>query len=264
MIKKRRKYLAFLLTLITPGLGHIYNGQLLSGIIIPVIYISISFVLITISIAKTFTGLVIFLLFVITFYLTIAILAFNKAGSLTQYSLMNFNKIIIYILWPILFFGSDIIITPNNSLSSFSIPTVGMEKTLKVNDMIFADMEFYDGNTIRRNDLVIFNNPEDDKLLVKRVIGLSGEKILMKNGKVYINGKYYQEKNPNIIIDSLSNYSNFDEILIPLKHFFVMGDYREQSTDSRIFRPIDRNLIQGKPLYIYYSSSFDRIGIYLE
>jgi signal peptidase I len=260
MIKKRNKYLAFLLSLITPGLGHLYIGQLKSATLIPIIYILITFILITLSIASTFSGLVVFISFVIVFYITIAIISFKKSRNLTDYTLKNFNKIIIYLLWPLMFFGADFIVSSNNTLSTFSIPTAGMEKTLKVNDLIFADMNFYNENEIKRNDILIFKNVENDNLLIKRVIGLGGEKISMNKGRIYISGEYHKENNPNIIVDSLSNFSSFDEILIPVNHFFVMGDNRGNSKDSRIFGPINLNQIKGKPLYIYYSETINRIS----
>ncbi len=260
MNKKRNKYLAFFLTIITPGLGHLYNGQFKSAIIIPLVYILITFIVISIPIARTFNGLVIFLFFVIVFFLTFAVISFKRANSLIQYTLKSYNRVSIYILWPLIFWGSDFIITPSNSLSAFSIPTIGMENTLKVNDMIFVDLEFYNNNEVKRDDIVIIKDPESDNLLIKRVIGLSDEKIALRNGKIYINDEYYQENNPNIIIDSLTNYSNYEEIIIPSDHFFVMGDYREQSKDSRIFGTIPIEYIRGTPLYIYYSETYSRIG----
>jgi signal peptidase I len=192
------------------------------------------------------------------FYIFFAVKAFYTSKKTQTYELKKYNKLIFYTIWPIIFFGSSFVFSASNSLSAFRIPTSAMENSLKVSDFIFAEMEYY--KNISRNDIVIFNSPKDDNLSIKRVIGLGGEKISMDKGRIYINGKFHKENNPNIIIDSLSNYSNFDEILIPVNHFFVMGDNRGNSRDSRMFGPIDKSQIIGKPLYIYYSETCNRIG----
>jgi signal peptidase I len=181
----------------------------------------------------------------------------------SNYQLKNYNRFYIYLLWPILYFGIGELLPANNSISTFSIPTNGMENTLMVDDMIFADMNYFNFNTVKRNDLVIFNDPKyPHKLLIKRAIAFEDEKISIVNGKIFINEQAYKENNQKIIYET-DYYADLNETVIPKNHIFFIGDNRPNSLDSRMFGTVPEHMVKGKPLYIYLSDSFNRIGINL-
>ena len=182
----------------------------------------------------------------------------------SNYQLKSFNRVYIYLIWPILYFGLGSLLPANNSVMPLKIPTDSMENTLKAGDMIFTDMDYYKSKEVKRNDIVIFSNPGFPyKLMIKRAIALEGEKISIVDGKIFINEKEYKEDNPNIIYENY-NRDDINETVIPEDHIFVIGDNRLDSLDSRDFGSIPVKDVKGKPLYIYFDDSLDRIGKSLE
>lgn len=250
--------------MITPGLGHLYNGKLRLAIVIPAIFLMLSAVIIVAGLIKIFAFLVILVLLLIAVYLYSTIHSIILARRNFSYQIKNYNKFIIYILWPILFFGVGLIISVSNPVRAFNVPSYGMMNTIMQGDMILADMNYYETNIVNRNDIVIFDDPVyPDRLIIKRAIAFAGETISIINGQIFINGKLLEENNPNIIYET-GNYFFLDEMKIPHGYIFFIGDNRPESLHSRMIGPVPQNNVRGKPIYIYFSSSFDRIGIRLK
>jgi signal peptidase I len=133
-------------------------------------------------------------------------------------------------------------------VQTFYIPSGSMEPTLNIGDRILVDKLSYHLHAVHRGDIIVFAKPPDEQLapgindLVKRVIGLPGESISGENGQVYINGKPLAEPwLPKGVVTS-----NFGPVKIPKNYYFVMGDNRGFSEDSRVFGPINGNLIVGR------------------
>jgi|YelNatPaOPRAMG01_1025707.scaffolds.fasta_scaffold34723_2 signal peptidase I len=119
-----------------------------------------------------------------------------------------------------------------------------MEPTLNVGDMVISVKV----DEIKRKDIVALLSPERGKeILVKRVIGLPGEKIKIENGYVYINGEKLEEP----YIKEKPEYL-YEEIKIPEGFYFLLGDNRNESEDSTEWGPIEKKLIIGKVLVKYY------------
>jgi signal peptidase I len=143
----------------------------------------------------------------------------------------------------------------------FKIPSGSMEPTLKPHDRVLVDKLSYDLHSIHRGDVIVFKKPPDDntpgiKDLIKRVIGLPGETIAGKNRQIYINGKPLSEHwLPKVNQDTTSN---FGPVQIPAGEYFVMGDNRVESTDSRVFGPIPKSLVIGRAFIIVWPLS--RVG----
>ncbi|MBE6158112.1 MAG: signal peptidase I [Firmicutes bacterium] len=125
-----------------------------------------------------------------------------------------------------------------------------MEDTLYNGDIMILDEISYRFNKIERFDIVVVKY--ENEYLIKRVIGLPGERVEYKNNKLYINGKYVQEKFSHEITD------DFKSITIPNNKYFVLGDNRINSTDSRIIGFISKNNIRGKTSLVLYP--FNRFG----
>jgi signal peptidase I len=133
-------------------------------------------------------------------------------------------------------------------VQTFYIPSGSMEPTLNIGDRILVDKLSYHLHAVHRGDIIVFAKPPDEQLspgindLVKRVIGLPGETISGQNGQVYINGKPLAEPwLPKGVVTS-----NFGPVKIPKNDYFVMGDNRGFSEDSRVFGPISGSLIVGR------------------
>ena len=257
---KRSAILSAVLSLITPGLGHLYNGKFRLAIIIPAMFLILSAVIISTGLIKIFTFMVILVLLSITVYLYSIIHSIILARRNSSYQIKNYNKFLIYILWPILFFGIGLIISESCAVRAFKVPSNSMKNTLIRGDIFLADMNYYKHNKVNTNDVVIFNDPRyPDQLTIKRAIAFGGETISITNSQIFINGKLFEENNPDIIYET-GNYIDLNEMTIPDNHIFFIGDNRPNSLDSRMFGPVSENNVRGRPIYIYFSDSFDRIG----
>lgn len=115
-----------------------------------------------------------------------------------------------------------------------------MNPKYKNNDFMFLNKIIYKFTPIKRGDVVVLKYKNDD--LIKRVIGLPKDKIKVENGKLYINNKEYKED----YINSYTASEDFDEVTIKNNEYFVMGDNRYNSYDSRRFGPINKKDIMGK------------------
>jgi signal peptidase I len=114
----------------------------------------------------------------------------------------------------------------------------------------------------QRGDIVVFKFPKDEKKsFIKRVIGLPGETIEGRDKEIYINGQKLTE--PYIIHDLGANahvpeLDHFGPVAVPPGEYFVLGDNRDHSLDSRFWGPVSLNKIQGKATVIYWSWDRER------
>jgi len=125
-----------------------------------------------------------------------------------------------------------------------------MLPTLKVGDHLLTDKFDFKLTGIKRGDIVTFNAPptvHTDEVLIKRVIGLPGETVAIKNGIVYINGKSLDEP----YIEDKPKF-DFSQYTIPADCIFVMGDNRNNSYDSRFWGPLPISDVIGRAIYRYY------------
>jgi signal peptidase I len=153
----------------------------------------------------------------------------------------------------------------------FKIPSRSMVPTLVVGDHILV-CKFYYGIRIpfinkviwrfkdpKRGDVIVFIYPKDRKKnFIKRLIGLPGDKIEIKGKTVYINDKPYVDSHAyycdeRIFSEDVFPRDNFGPLTIPRDKYFVMGDNRDASSDSRFWGFVDRDDILGKALIIYWS-----------
>ena len=145
-------------------------------------------------------------------------------------------------------------------VQTFFIPSGSMEPTLQVGDRILVNKLSYELHGVGRSDIVVFSRPPNENCggpevndLVKRVIGLPGETISVSGGYVYIDGRRLDESwlpsseqgvtKPG---PSGTAYSLDHAYKIPSNDYFVMGDNRTDSCDSRFWGPINKSLIVGK------------------
>jgi signal peptidase I len=141
------------------------------------------------------------------------------------------------------------------------VPTENMMPTIKPGDYAAVDEGYYTGHPVQRFDIVIFKLPQeymtsdmppaDDKLVyVKRVIGLGGEVLEIKGGRIYINGRAQDEAFATV---PLTERDAFGPVTIPEGEFFLMGDNRQNSLDGRYWaRPtLRKQYILGKVVEIF-------------
>lgn len=177
-------------------------------------------------------------------------------------------------------------------VQAFKIPSESMEPTLLVGDHLLVNKFVFEGNgawyekllpyrPILHDDVIVFKFPFDDHPhYVKRVIGLPGDRIHITDNQVYLNGKKLVE--PYVVHDPSGNdpevanfpppdqrigqvglrpewsseirrYIDGNDLVVPPGHYFVMGDNRDRSWDSRYWGFVDHSAIMGRPMLIYWS-----------
>jgi signal peptidase I len=182
-------------------------------------------------------------------------------------------------------------------IEAFRIPSGSMENTLLIGDFLFVNKALYGAEIPltgahlpafrepRRNDLVIFKSVEEPRLtVVKRVVGMPGDTLSMEENRLQVNGRAAEEpfvlrtapladhedpkmrgwqsryliadRDPRTYRPTLKNWG---PIIVPADSFFVMGDNRDNSYDSRYWGFLGRDRIRGRPLIVYFS--YDPSGI---
>jgi signal peptidase I len=158
------------------------------------------------------------------------------------------------------------------AVQAFKIPTGSMENNLLIGDHLLVN-KFVFGpagperhllpmRDIRRGDIVVFKYPDEpERDFIKRVIGLPGETVELRNKKVYINGTPLDEPYVHFLdpaqnaqeVTSFDVRERYGPVQVPERQFFVMGDNRDNSQDSRYWGFLPRGYIKGKALMIYWS-----------
>jgi len=162
-------------------------------------------------------------------------------------------------------------------VQAFKIPTGSMEQNLLIGDHLLVN-KFVFGpaptgleravlpvGAIKRLDVIVFKYPEEpDRDFIKRVIGLPGETIELRDKKVYVNGKALDEPYVHFLqppageseqheVTSFDVRERYGPVTVPPNHYFVMGDNRDNSQDSRYWGFLPRENVKGKALLIYWS-----------
>lgn len=140
------------------------------------------------------------------------------------------------------------------------VPSGSMENTIMINDRIIANRLSYTFNSPKRGDIIVFQNPDyeiellknpefKEKLLVKRLIGMPNDTVNIKNNNIYINGELLNEPYLKEIM-----YTNDATYNVPENSYFMMGDNRNYSFDSRFWENkfVTKEEIRGKVVFKYF------------
>lgn len=133
-----------------------------------------------------------------------------------------------------------------------------MYPTFQDGDYIISDKVTYDFASPKRGDVIVFKDPQDTSLdFIKRVIGLPGDTVELVNGKVYVNQQQIQESYiaSTIVTTGNSFLPDNQEITVPANDYFVLGDNREVSSDSRSWGYVPKNEIIGRVILRYWPPS---------
>jgi signal peptidase I len=133
-------------------------------------------------------------------------------------------------------------------VQAFWIPSTSMTPTLKVGDRLLVDKVSFQVREIHRGEIIVFERPatvtEEFKDLIKRVVGLPGDTVEGHDGGVYVNGKRLDEP----YLPAGLTTKDFPPQQVPIDNYFVMGDNREVSWDSRYWGTVERKLVVGKAM----------------
>jgi signal peptidase I len=199
-------------------------------------------------------------------------------------SLVDFLESLLVTILLVLF-GTTFVV------QAFKIPSQSMEPTLLVGDHLLVNKFIFEGHgawyekllpyrPVRRGDIIVFRFPYDDHAhYVKRVIGLPGERVRITGQQLYIDGSLiaepyayhdlaaYDPMSENFPpadhfaarglraewASQIGKYLRDGELVVPPDHYFVMGDNRNSSLDSRYWGFVDRQAIIGRPILVYWS-----------
>jgi signal peptidase I len=121
---------------------------------------------------------------------------------------------------------------------------------LEDSDRLFINKFVYHIAGIERGDVVVFHYPRDpEKSYIKRVIALPGDRLRIDRGQVWLNGKRLSE---DYVPDEYRDSVSLAEMVVPEDTYFMMGDHRCISSDSRTFGPVERSLIYGKAVFVLW------------
>ena len=121
---------------------------------------------------------------------------------------------------------------------------------LEDQERIFVNKFVYRWEPIQRGDIVVFRYPRDtSKSYIKRVIGVAGDHIRIENGQVFVNNEALDE---DYVPSEYADARSYPEVVVPRNSYFVLGDHRTMSNDSRDFGPVNERYIYGKAVFGYW------------
>ena len=168
-------------------------------------------------------------------------------------------------------------------VQAFFIPSGSMEDSLLVGDYLLANKFVYGcpveipftgielfwfpglNRDPKPGDVVIFRSPiQSDRDLIKRCVAVGGQTVQIINKTLYVDDEIFEDPPGAKYTDSIyqNNRDNFGPYLVPRDHYFMMGDNRDNSADSRYWFAVPRNLVKGKAMSIYWSWAPDKTGPY--
>ena len=287
-IQPRKPFVASLMSLVLPGFGQLYNGQ-----VIKAIWLFLAFALISVpgiaAIALylptvlTVPTLALSLIAVVAMWLFGIIDAWRQAGQRQHYLAAAWQCSGAYAAVLVLCSGLALPLlidyVRSNQVEPFRIPSASMAPAVLQGDLLFADKRYNRAgwagvpggqtSSIARGDIAIFTYPNDRTLkYIKRIIALPGDKVKIQNGEVQVNGVLLAAALPSAQATDKPAANELD-ITVAAGQVFVMGDNRSNSKDSRDFGSVPMQDVVGKARQVWFSSGPDgvrwqRLGKVLE
>lgn len=291
MKNKKIPILSGLMSLLIPGIGQLYNGQNVKGLIYLAITIIVPTVFLQFSFGKTFIGfvLIFFIVLILRFYFSfeayIESRKQNKSNQINSFSwkyclALTFFVLIIGGLWDV---------KKTIGLGIYSIPSSGNSPTLLMKDYVLSDLNAFKEQQPDYGDLIVFKDSIGQEYIY-RIAGKSEDTIEIRNNSVLINGvqsktvktgkQYtfddirideYMESYPNKNEHKIGKFTNNEcytidstgKIFVPKNQFYVLGDNRCNAADSRVKGFIPKENIKGKILFILYRPTTKEFNIQL-
>ena len=299
--KKRRAWLAALLSLLLPGLGQLYNRQVRLAVVLMILALLLSMPARWAIAAAPVNSLVLVAAIILVLGLAFPLFAIvqaaigaRRAGSA---ALAWFNRWFVYagLYVVVVVLGLIAGLLPIPSVTSYNMPSGSMVPTLLVGDYSVARTRAFEDRLPERGELAVFRPPSEPEFdFVKRIVGLPGDRIQLRGGRLYLNGalvdrvpideleaagllegfeqaRIYRETLPGGVTYLITEFGDdrgldaTSEFVVPADHVFVLGDNRDASNDSRSglgFIPFSG--LHDKPLFIFWARDKSRIGKVLE
>lgn len=239
---ERKKWLAAAMSMTMPGMGQIYNGELVKGVSYFAIFLALFAAgfrwVVLLPDRLLILGALATIIAAVAVFVAIIIEAYRKATHLSlSYQLKSYNRwyfyMAVWLLGSVVVSGSVYDYVKHNIIEAYKIVTTSMEPVVMNGDRVFADKTAYKRMPPKKGDIIVFVYPDDrSKVYIKRIEGLPGDMIVRPSG---VQGQ------------------------VPHGMIYVLGDNREQSVDSRTFGFVPLRDMIGKVRQVYYSSGDDGV-----
>jgi signal peptidase I len=257
-----RPWLAGLLQIVTPGMGNVYSGHPLRGLIL---HVGVLCIVLLLSLALLWLPSPLNLLISAAAGILVAVfVVFDGVRCAravgTDFPVPRYHRWYVYILAIVgVIMADDFLVgTPTREyvIQAFENPAPSMEPTVLTGDHVVVDKSAYSFSEPQRGDIAIYRTAKSpQRVFIQRIVGMPGETIEIRNREVFINDKKLDEP----YVQFLRPFSADDlaPTLIPSGSYFLLGDNRDNSMDSRFTGPVHRQELLGKAKTIYFSSDFE-------
>jgi signal peptidase I len=273
--KERRgpsPWITALLTVLTPGLGHIYLGEARRGITLFVLVMIADTLLMfaMMGVLARFWMFAVSLGLLLGLWLYIMVDAIGRAYRMRGYPHEGYNRWTTYagafILACVIFAAPCVYAVHANAsgqLLVLNAVTPSMEPTLRVGEYFLADASYYRSRAPSRGDVAVYLHPRQSHLYyIKRIVAVEGDRVAVKGGRAVVNGMVVEE--PYVDAGAADiRFANMPEIRVPAGHVYVLGDNRANSVDSRdtvAHGPVPVANLIGRVTDIAISRHLPRIG----
>jgi signal peptidase I len=265
-------WVAALLTVLTPGLGHIYIGQARRGVTLFFLVIIADTLLVfaLMGVLARFWMFAISLGLLLGLWLYIIIDASTRAYRMSEHPRRSYNTWQVYaaaflLAWVITAvpFSYATLAKSSGQLGYFRATAASMAPTLQTGEYFLADATFYRGRQPSRGEVAVYVHPKQPDLhYIKRIIAVEGDRVAIKGGRAVVNGVAIEEPYVNVGAPDAA-FANMVEIRVPPAHVFVLGDNRANSVDSRdsvAHGPVPVTKLIGRVTDIAFSHALNRMG----
>ena len=294
----RRPWMAVVLSLLSTGLGHIYCGRVVTGLVL--FLASLLFAPSAVLAANlspslpVLLGLLLCFAGVLAVYVYSVVDAWRVARRLRHhYEPKEYNRGVVYALFILVGASYPAGVARYlraNVFEAYRVPTASQVPNILAGDRVLVNKVVFPGRFPRRGDVVVFRAPGDrDQAWIKRVIALPGDTVAVRDNQVYLNGRklerdpvpaaslsaikrqardeVFYETNAGsrymVMLGAEPGWSDFAERTVPEGHCFLLGDNRDNSTDSREFGFVPVGDVFGLVQYVYYpAETWARFGPY--
>lgn len=258
-IKPRKPWLALLLSLVSAGLGQVYNGQWRKGVWFFLAEVGLGTFMVLFW--ADFAAMLLCVSILVGYNLFVAGEAFASARRLRGFVPGPWNRWWVYVLFLLVSLGSGSVFewaVREYFFITYTVPSASMVPSIRVGDRFMVEV-LAPEDRLSRGEIVIFTLPETrGKDFVKRIVGLPGETVEIRDRTVLVDGRALEEPYArHTKAGMFPQRDNLDPVKLGVDEYFVMGDNREDSYDSRWLGPVPRERITGRAGYVYFPGDLD-------
>lgn len=258
MVKKRSALIAGLFNFISPGLGFLYVNKPLYAVAQPVSMVLLLGAASWTKILFNPIGMFAFVVLELLIWFSCIVAAVVIARGQIDPTLSKFQRWYVYVGFFVLGSIAGNVLMQNRSqvfgYEPFRFPSTSMQNTLSPGDFFISDTWKYKSQGPQRGDLVVFLFPADPNIkFVKRVIGLPGDQVEIRDGAIKINGTVLDEPYINPENNRRTSKEAGQSYNVPSDSYFALGDNRDRSNDSRFWGFVPKENIHGSVEFVWFS-----------